>query len=309
LKFYVSHKSTSSTPLDLKAAANMGFADSKAGDGKGGWTDQGATNDLRMLPVGQKRLNGIDFEVINPRENKGKSCIVLRGTARPYLPMKTGCKLSGKASGKYLYLLHATAWGQKKAQLGTIHLRFTDGTSEAVKIMRSDAGNWWSPVPRSNGEVAWIGENKSSYVGLYRSCYTIPNKPIARIDFESTGAAVWGIVAASVSNCNIPIKKSIPYYIVAGKDWKPIDYERDVTPGSILDFSGRLDAPAGKYGPVIIRNGKMVFSRRPDKTLRFYGTNFVAYAPNYPPTRQWAERLADRIAAYGFIFITTTAAW
>lgn len=300
LKLYVSHHSTSSTPLDLKAAVNMSFADNKSGDGKGGWTDQGATNDLRMLPVGRKRLNGIDFEIINPRKNNGKSCIVLGASARPYLPMKAGCKLPRQISGKYLYLLHATAWGHKKSQLGTINLTYTDGTHDAIKVMRTDVGNWWNPVPRDRGEVAWIGENKSSYVGLYRSCYPIQNKPIKRIDFESTGSAVWGIVAASVSNYNVPMKKSIPYYIVAGKNWKPIDYERDVKPGSILDFSNRLDAPAGKYGPVIIRNGKMVFSKRPNKALRFYGTNLVSYAPNYPPTKQWAERLADRIASYGF---------
>ncbi|MDD7750332.1 MAG: hypothetical protein PUK77_01340 [bacterium] len=54
-----------------------------------------------------------------------------------------------------------------------------------------------------------------------------------------------------------------PYVAKAGKDWKAFTYRRDVLPGSALDFSARLDAPAGKYGPVIAGpDGQFVFRGR-----------------------------------------------
>jgi len=40
-------------PVDISAAANSGFVDEVAGDGRGGWTDQGP-NDARELPVGRQ---------------------------------------------------------------------------------------------------------------------------------------------------------------------------------------------------------------------------------------------------------------
>lgn len=54
-----------------------------------------------------------------------------------------------------------------------------------------------------------------------------------------------------------------PYVAKAGKDWKAFTYRRDVLPGSALDFSARLNAPAGKYGPVIAGpDGQFVFRGR-----------------------------------------------
>ena len=43
-----------SFPVDFSSVANMGFADAAAGDGKGGWTDQGPENDLSMFPTGNQ---------------------------------------------------------------------------------------------------------------------------------------------------------------------------------------------------------------------------------------------------------------
>ncbi len=42
------------TMLDLKELANRDFTDDVAGDGTGGWSDQG-DNDMRMFPYPRKR--------------------------------------------------------------------------------------------------------------------------------------------------------------------------------------------------------------------------------------------------------------
>ncbi|MDQ0290781.1 hypothetical protein [Oligosphaera ethanolica] len=299
LSLTVTFQTYQATPLDLRAAANMGFADDTAADGIGGWTDQGPENDLRMIPTGHLRFRGTDFAIIDPQTNDGKSCIALAGAARTYFPTSATAELTDAPRGNWLFLLHATAWGSSSQDLGQVNVTYQDGVRQDVPVRSgTDVGNWWSPSTRTNGEVVWTGENRSSFVGLYRSAYQLENKPIKRIAFTSAVNAVWMIVAASVGEHRPPRDMSAPFYIVANKDWQPIDFAKDIEPGSVMDFSWRLDAPAGKYGPVRIHNGRFVFSERPDQPLRFYGTNICSGGPY--TSKEWAERLADRIATYGF---------
>lgn len=299
LSLNVTFHTYQATPLDLRKAANMGFADDTAADGVGGWTDQGPENDLRMIPTGRQRFRGTDFAIIDPQTNDGKSCIALAGAARTYFPQSATAELTDAPRGNWLFLLHATAWGSSSQDLGQINVTYQNGGRQDIPVRAGlDVGNWWGPNTRTNGEVVWTGENRSSFVGLYRSAYQLENKPIKRIAFTSAVNAVWMIVAASVGEHRPPRDMSAPFYIVANKDWQPIDFAKDVEPGSVMDFSWRLDAPAGKYGPVRIRDGRFVFSERPDQPLRFYGTNICSGGPY--TSKEWAERLADRIARYGF---------
>lgn len=286
-----------STPLDLSAAANAGFADETADDRKGGWTDQGSENDLSMLPTGRQRWNNVNFDIIDPARNNGRSCIMLAGPFRHYFPRTAQAEQKKKVSGEYLHLLHATAWPTPDRPVGTIELVYTDGTGSTLKVSSYDVGNWWAPVPRRSGEVVWSSENRSSYVGLYRSSYPIENKPIRSIAFHTSGQAVWGIVAASVGDGPLPRYGRQPHYIRAGNAWQPIKNFRNIQRGSILDFSARLDAPAGKYGPVQIRDGHLFFRDRPDTPIRFYGVNLCRSAQYLD--RKHAEEFADRMAAWG----------
>ncbi len=286
-------------PLDLTGAANSGFTDETDSDRKGGWTDQGAENDLRMLSAGRVNLNGVEFTIIDPAKNGGKSCIMLAGPARGYFAKRAEAVQSKPAQGNYLYLLHALAWPSDRKEIGKVTVNYTDGTHTVIPVTGNvDVGNWWAPTGLENGEVAWTGENKSAYVGLYRSSYPIENKPIKSLVFDSSNRSVWGVVAASVGSDLVPLQRSVPFYIIEGKDWKPMVYHKDVEKGSALDFAGMLDAPAGKYGPVVNRNGKFVFRDHPGKPVRFYGTNFCSSAQYL--SREWSEKLADRMAATGY---------
>jgi len=65
--------------------------------------------------------------------------------------------------------------------------------------------------------------------------------------------------------------------------------------GTALDVSRLLDAPAGKYGPVLRRGESFGF--RNGKPMRFWGVNLVGNA-NFP-SHEDAERLAELLAQMG----------
>lgn len=286
--------------LDLRSAFNSGFSDEKGDDRQGGWTDQGAENDLRMILREEDPCFGdVPFTLVRPGQNDGKSCIVLRGSFRDYFSQSAEAVLPEPVEGKVLYLLHTTAWPTSE-EIGDVMLEYTDGTVSAIPVTgQKDVGNWWQPRSCPNGVIAWSGENKIALVGLYRSAFPVDNKPVRKILFRSRGNAVWAIVGATISSERIPEQQiSDPVIITANADWKPIRLEKEIIPGSILDFSGRLDAPAGKYGPVVVRDGQFEFRDRPGRPIRFYGTNLVDSAQFME--HEWSERIADRIAKAGF---------
>lgn len=284
-------------PLDLRKAANAGFADNVANDGKGGWTDQGPENDLRKLTPGKQVMKGIMFHVIDPAENGGKSCIMLAGRARPEFPASAVCEVPEGVSGTTLYLLHAVAWPSPR--VGSIKVTYRDGSVNTFKVRGDrEVGNWWGPVPYPNGEVVWTAENATAYIGLFRSRFKLRPLPVARVEFRSGKEAVWGIVGATVSDWEAPRSEEAPYFIVAGDAWREIPFYKEIRKGSALDFSDTLDAPAGKYGPLIRRGDKLVFRDRPETPVRFYGTNISG--TSFYLTREQADRFADRMAACGF---------
>lgn len=80
--------------------------------------------------------------------------------------------------------------------------------------------------------------------------------------------------------------------------WKPLAYDKDVLPGSVLDFSALRDAPAGKHGFLTVSHGKFAFADQPQTPVRFYGVNLVNTA-NYLD-KLWCQRLAQRLARMGY---------
>lgn len=285
-------------PVDLKPAANMAWADETADDGKGGWTDQGPDNDLRAIKPGEHRLANVPFRLVDPAANAGKSAIVLAGTQRPGFPAKATVAIPD-ASDRHLYLLHASAWTPSAGTaVGSLRIRYSDGTEEVRDLTAGrDLGNWWAPSSLANGVVAWTAENTSAYIGLY--CSHVPlAKAATEVVLESSGKAVWMVAAMTAAPDAIPLPKEGPHYIIANDGWRPITSAIDVEKGSILDLSGLLDAPAGKYGQVIAKDGRFVFADAPDKRIRFYGTNFC-FSANFPSHEQ-SDAIAERMAREGY---------
>ncbi|MGQ9662501.1 MAG: PA14 domain-containing protein [Kiritimatiellia bacterium] len=92
-----------------------------------------------------------------------------------------------------------------------------------------------------------------------------------------------------------------PVTIEAGEEWIPLDYNPEIEPGSVLDFSrmGFHDPPAGRHGRVIATpDGHFAFEKRSERPQRFYGVNFC-FSSQFLRHEE-AERVADRLVRLGY---------
>ncbi len=180
-------------PVDLRAHANRGFEDRIAGDGKGGWTDQGA-NSLRGTSWGIQNCSGVPMEFIRVDQNHGKTCIVL-GSKKSEAPFEVkGIRVDRKAI--HLYFLHATAFSGGHSFDYVIH--YADGTSAIVPIRDGIEADDWYWLKKKSAMTAHPGWKNSEGRGLYLWRWSNPNpeKTIATLDIRSKRNNSIPIIAA-----------------------------------------------------------------------------------------------------------------
>ncbi len=188
-------------PLPLGSAANSTFTDDTANDRRGGWIDDGS-RDLGGFAPGPVTAAGVPFEVVDEGKG-GKSCIVLGGKARDYLPRKAELALGDGIAGDKLYLLHAAAYpAEKHSMAGILTLTYRDGKTKELHVRNGrDVVDWWNSNSARNAARAWSRYN-SDYGGnasLFVSKFALENKPLAAIRFEADTAA-WMIVGATIGD-------------------------------------------------------------------------------------------------------------
>ena len=277
-------------PVDLGNAANRTFADP---DGSG-WTGQGAGNDLSGLKPGRIEIGGFPFQV---REGKGAIVVGRKAPASVKLALPAG-------EAKSINLLHASAWTPERGTvLGYLDVVYADGKKESIPVKsRIDCGNWWLGSSLPNAAVAVRLENNSCSVGLYASSFPLSGKKPVSVTFRSAAPdACWMIAAVTLSDRPIrfPMTQDRPLIIKAGGMWQPYTFDRKIVPGSPLDFSGMLDAPAGKYGFVrSAPDGSFTFENAPDKRIRFFGTNLCMSA-NFLD-KKTVDAMVDYMARLGY---------
>ncbi len=289
-------------PVDISRAVNMDFKDKIEGDKKGGWTDQGA-NDLRKFPVGKQTFYGIPFNIMDPSENSGKSCIVLFGGERPYFPMDAKFLIEQKA--KSIYFLHTVAWSASPPVF-SYEIVYEDGESfEKMIYIGKETSTFWDPKDTPASKVAWSGDNPvHSPVGvsIYGLANPHPDKVIKGIKIHSQGtAAVPVVIAVTISDEPLleifrerKIEKREYISPDTGK-WKVLKLSPDPLKDNSVFFMV-TDKPAGRHGFLQVKNGKFVFA---DGTqIKFNGVTLSKYA--IPPTKTDAQVLAKRLAKFGF---------
>lgn len=187
-------------PLDLRTAANRGFSDAVAEDGKGGWTDQGG-NDFRMMPLGAQAVQGVPFAIIDPATNNDRSCLVLGGAGRPDFPRAiTGIVVGGQVAR--LFFLHTAAWvGHAGAEALTYRIHYADGQVLDVPVRAGiEIADWWNPCDLPGARLGLSRTNDQLRdVGLFLMPWENPRpqSAIATLDVLSSGTMVPIVVAIS----------------------------------------------------------------------------------------------------------------
>ncbi|MDR2849579.1 MAG: alkaline phosphatase [Verrucomicrobiota bacterium] len=192
------------TPLPLAGAANSTFADQQADDRQGGWTDQGG-NDLRLLKPGYATLAGVPFEIQG--DAAGKSCIVLGGPTRPYLPGEAALTLPEGAAGTNLYLLHAIAFPPKANDIAAqFVVEYADGKTDTQHLrFGRDAADWLKPAGFKNAARAWTVYNNNTQVSLFVSRFPLKAAPVRQIRLQAK-AATWMVAAATLGDAEVPLR-------------------------------------------------------------------------------------------------------
>ena len=284
------------SPVDLSKAANAGYKDDAAGDGLGGWTDQG-DNDARNLKPGTLTHSSIPFTLIDPAKNGGKSVVALSSQGK-FFARRADIPLTAKFD--WLYLLHTAAWAGDKAPAGTLTFNYRDGTSEKITVIcGSQVGDWWGgnvnnasalPMrdicPRKNPVYFFIAPIRNPQ----------PRKETGSITFEAgPGEVIWLVLGMTAASGDNTLKTSI----AAKRDyrqWFNFDIKNRKSPRALVDLSCLLDAPAGKHGFLQSKNGHFAFA---DGTPgRFFGTN-IHSVYTLDPAAEQAEAIADTLARYG----------
>ncbi|WP_157895094.1 hypothetical protein [Verrucomicrobium sp. GAS474] len=303
-------------PLDLAPVANMGFRDEVAGDGQGGWADQGPENDFAAFDVARKEFGGVPFRIVDPAKNGGKAIVTFRGSgisgkiALGEVVVKPGSATETAAA--YLYVLHTLCYASAVPDdpVGTIAVRFKGGeTREFPVLTRRDVGDWWHPPALPNGAVAYSRFNGNATVGVYLSQFKIADAPreVESVTFRTAGKAVWIVVGATLSTeaHSLPAEKH--FIARESAEWKAADMADIVAePGSALDLSQAIPTePVGTHGRVIVNKaGDFAFEQQPDKGIVFWPTTSFFANPGTPGVevggKEGVKRFVEAIRRQGY---------
>lgn len=255
--------------IDLSSAVNMGYMDDAAGDGKGGWSDQGPENDAGNFDFKRKNYGSVPFTLLDPKRNDGKSVLVLKSLKFPSGPELAEVKVSG--SGKYLYLLHTLCYGNKSGKIGSIEIVGKETTQVIDVIEGEDVADWWRLRRLSR---AWPGGSwqtaSGNSVGVFVTRFELKAEP-EKIIFHSAGSRqVWLILGATVSH-NKYSHEAENYVIKANEVWKPLQRPETpcIIPGSALDMSlWTTQLPLDRV--IVNSRGQLAFQSNPERRVRFF---------------------------------------
>lgn len=189
----------SGRPINLLPACNTGRSDGVAGDGTGSFIDTGP-RDLFALPEGNLDAGEVTFSLPPPGTNGGQVMIALAGRERPMLPRQSEPVPVGRRLSR-LAMLHAAAFATAGEPLYTVRLHYGDGTTAEVAFRAgADAPNYDAPDDVPADRLAWRGRCAAGVevgVGWSLADNPSPGKVVQRLVFESAGAGVPLILAAS----------------------------------------------------------------------------------------------------------------
>ena len=261
--------------VNLSKAANMGFSDPIANDGKGGWSDQGPDNDGSGFDFRKSSYANVPFRIIEPSENNGKSVLTFYANNFQNGLREAVIPVDGQQA-EYLYLLHTVCWAPKSGFAGKIILKGTGGKHTIQPKLGRDVRDQWNPSVLQNGLIGAVWNNRAGGSnGLYVSRFKLPSSlgkiQEIRLQNDSSEDPVWIVAGITLSGMNYPFPKAQKFVVMENERFRALrrpDSPR-IIPGSALDLS---NLNTGKISRLIInRHGRLARADEPEKTFRVFG--------------------------------------
>ena len=139
--------------VDLSKVANRSLADEVAGDGKGGWTDQGPDLDMRKLPTGEMSLGGVPFRIANGP----KSVVAVQANPKPGTDVVKEVTIPLGPKMEAMYVLQAGAFlTDNKKLCFEVVVKYKDGTTSSCQCwpFPNAVVDWQAEPVRDFGEHA-----------------------------------------------------------------------------------------------------------------------------------------------------------
>ncbi len=287
------------TGYPLPISGKRTLVDEKAGDGIGGWTDQGPRQDGRHFAalLNQTEYIGIPFRT----SAKGKCVLVLKSDSHfPQGPASVELPVAKPEKFRCLYLMHTMAWSGK---VGKIIFTDTAGKSQSREVDPSrDIGDWYhGKAMLENAYPAVVAQNaEKNETVLFVSRFPVPANlgPIANVRLVSGNECLWMVVAASLTPEDIPLPAQKQMVIRENDEWQRarLRFDTRVEPGSVLDRTPySLGKTVDELGRIVIRDGHFWYEKDPKRRAWF---QVNAFHPsqlnqfNHAMLEAWVDELA-----------------
>ena len=259
-------------PVDVSGAANMGYADERAGDGRGGWSDQGPELDLSGFDSSFHTFGGMSFRLLPAEKSDAKTVLTFdsqycrTGLKSAVLPVD-----SAEGGKRWLYLLHSSCWTPDNTGIGTLLVTYADGLKSEFEIVSGRDIADWCNEGASNARKVYGRPNKHGQGGFFLSRFPLAGKPVASLTLTTSGRSVWIVLGATLSSREVVLETAD---FTPDASWKPADFpDIRVAAGSAIDFTSQYEAgPAGRYGRARVSpRGGLEFEKLPGVDQRFFG--------------------------------------
>ncbi|MBN8217320.1 MAG: DUF4832 domain-containing protein [Spirochaetes bacterium] len=245
-------------PVSLAPFANMGFKDEVAGDGKGGWSDQGANRDLSLFDPAQTDFGGMSFRIIDPAKHNGKAILVFKSShLNPAITLSEAALPTPGAKGSILYLLHATAWcGPSGESAGSATVTLKGGGKKTFDIQCvRDVGDWAGGKSMENGAVVAAKRYPAGYhSALFLSRFRFSEVPleVERVTLKTANASIWLVAGATISSRDLGAVETGFKRPLVIKPHRPINLP-PVNPPPAFRIEGgeAVASPAPSTAPVV----------------------------------------------------------
>lgn len=267
-----------SASLDFRKAANAGYADDVAGDGKGGWFDLGPEEDASKFNFRHTAtFANVPYMALSPESNGGKSALLIKPAGSPKMGAESAkIPLGAPQEAEYLYVLNALETPERGA-VGEIAVYGEGGKSHVFRLEGGADVACWKNVQKElkNAAVgaAWLaakGYRKSN--GLYSTRLKIPEGfgRIASVEFRKAKVP-WIVAAATVSNEKFPFPSECKFITSANREWKAMPPLPDcgVIEGSALDCSSLWGVKEVRARVVASKDGRLELEDNPGVPVAF----------------------------------------